>query len=241
MTQEKKLYKQKFLILSILFLLGSIYFSLDYFYNIPYSIEGSPIGKLFLAILLTYIFILCITTTLNLSKKRKVYEFILHIFMLPLMPIIFVVLLLQTRFLIWFTLPLIILMILVSVFTYSFHQLEFLLLGNFLNNDFFSYLNLLMITITFVHTDNLAKLLVLFIPNSKMPQFMQYITSNLLDKKPFMKIGYTLSTLLLILVIMEQIMKINFLYFIEPYKKVFLQYFITFLAIETTIKKWKSK
>ena len=126
MTEKKKLSKRGLIFIETLMLLGGIYSWLDYFYNFIPDKGVRPGGKLFLAIVMTSLSVIFIMEILRFGKDRKIYHYIAYIFAIPLIPLFIVGLLSQTRLLASLTLPLMVLGILISISTYSFHQLELL-------------------------------------------------------------------------------------------------------------------
>lgn len=179
---------------------------------------------------------------LRFGKDRKIYHYIAYIFAIPLIPLFIVGLLSQTRLLASLTLPLMVLGILISISTYSFHQLELLQLGDAFNQSVIPYLNLTTIAVVFIYADKfLVRLLARFIPDDQMPKAVKDITYELLDKRPFIKIAYILLTLLLIIATVEKLGETDFFHFIDPYKNVALQSLVTFAAIDRLVSKWKTK
>jgi hypothetical protein len=241
MAQTERISRKKLKILTIIGVIISVCFWVDFIFDLLPTKDESASEKLIFAIIMTSLSIIAFIEVLRYNKDRKIYHYIAYILAIPLIPLFIIKFFSETKIIASLTLPFFVFGIITIVSTYSFKILELFELGPAFNNNVIPYLNLTTITLVFIYSDKfLIKTVAKFIPDNEMPKIIKDVTFELLDKKPFLKIAYILLTSLFIIATIEKLGEFEFFHFLDPYKNVALQSLITFAAIDRMLSKWKN-
>lgn len=201
-----------------------------------------PGGQLVMAIISSSIAIISGLELLFKKWNNKFIRIIAYIFFIPLIPLLIIGLLSQTRLLASLTLPIIVLIILIPLSTFGYLQLELLELGDSFNTNVIPYLNLTTITVLFIYSDKyFVRFLTRYIPEKGMPQAVKDATFELLEKRPFIKIAYGFFVLLIIISTVERLSDLELFPFFDNYKNIALESLVTFVAIDQFLFKWKKQ
>ncbi|MBS1570827.1 MAG: hypothetical protein JST62_00315 [Bacteroidetes bacterium] len=177
---------------------------------------------------------------LRLKGENKIIRIISIPFEILLLPIYLVSIFSQSYYYRILVLPQFALGIII-IFSSGFYAVIGLLnISNQFNSYVIPYLNLTTIMVIFSYFDKfLTAKIAKTIPDSQMSQSIKNETINFLSKRPFIKVAYLIMVVLIIIVNIEDMGSLTILNFLDDYKKVVLQSFITFIAIDRCVSKWK--